>query len=199
MSLQKVNIRTALLIAFVLLIGILRVMSAGNLLSPLANFTPIGAMALFGGTYFTSLRKSFLFPLLSLFLSDVVMMRLFYQAHSNGLLYQGWIWTYSAFAVMVIIGRYIKKVRVSTVLLGALSAAFAHWLITDYGVWLGGGLDIATGKPLTHNWQGFVQCYLQAIPFFKNMLLGNLVYGTVLYGGWEILQKQYPILHIQKA
>lgn len=199
MSLKKINPRAALLTLFIVLTGLLRVMSAGKLLSPLANFTPIGAMALFGGTYFTGRWKSYLFPLLTLFLSDVMMMQLFYKTDSNGLLYNGWIWTYGAFALMVLIGRYVKKVNPATVITAALTAALTHWLITDLGVWLGGGLDITTGKALAPNWHGFVQCYLQAIPFLKNMLLGNIMYSGMLYGGFEILQKQYPLLRLQTA
>ena len=199
MSLKKINPRTALLILFIVLTGLLRVMSAGNLLSPIANFTPIGAMALFGGTYFNSRWKSYLFPLLTLFLSDVVMMQLFYKTHSNGLLYSGWLWTYGAFAVMVLIGKYVKKVNFTNVVTAAVTAALAHWLITDFGVWLVGGLDITTGKALSRDWQGFVQCYVQAIPFLKNMLLGNIIYSGVLYGGFEALQKRYPLLRLQAA
>lgn len=196
MSLKKINPRTALLILFIILTGMLRVMSAGKLLSPIANFTPIGAMALFGGTYFTGKWKSYLFPLLTLFLSDLVMMQFFYKTHSNGLLYHGWYWTYGAFTLMVLIGKYVKKVNFTNVLTAALAAALTHWLVTDFGVWLGGGLDISTGKALTYDWHGFVQCYLQAIPFLKNMLLGNLIYSGILYSGFEILQKRYSLLRL---
>ncbi len=196
MSLKKINPRTALLILFIMLTGLLRVMSAGKLLSPIANFTPIGAMALFGGTYFTGKWKSYLFPLLTLFLSDMLMMQFFYTAHSNGLLYHGWYWTYGAFAIMVLIGQSVKKVSFTNVVSAALAAALTHWIVTDFGVWLGGGSDISTGKALTRDWHGFVQCYVQAIPFLKNMLLGNIIYSGILYGGFEILQKRYPLLRL---
>ncbi|MCK9402517.1 MAG: hypothetical protein M0Q26_03875 [Chitinophagaceae bacterium] len=199
MSLKKINPRTTMLILFIVVTGLLRVMSAGKLLSPIANFTPLGAMALFGGTYFNSRWKSYLFPLLALFASDMVMMQLFYKTYSNGLLYNGWLWTYSAFAVMVLIGKYVKKVNFKSVVTAAVTAALAHWLITDFGVWLGGGLDVTTGRALTADWHGFVQCYVQAIPFLKNMLLGNIIYSGILYGGFEALQKRYPSLRLRAA
>jgi len=33
---------------------------------------------------------------------------------------------------------------------------------------------------------GIIQCYLLAIPFFRNTLLGNLFYVTVFFGAYEI-------------
>lgn len=188
-----------MLVLFILVTGILRVLTAGKLLSPIANFTPIGAMALFGGAYFSDTRKSFLFPLLSLFLSDVVMMQLFYPTLTSGLLYTGWFWTYGAFALMVLIGKTVKTVGFRPVINVAIAAALTHWLVSDFGVWLGGGTDITTGLPLTKNWQGFIQCYVQAIPYLKNMLLGNLIYCAVLFGGFELLQNRYPVLRIRTA
>jgi hypothetical protein len=199
MSLKKLNPRSTMLILFILITGILRVMTAGKLLSPLANFTPIGAMALFGGTYFSDSRKSFLFPLLCLFLSDIVMMQLFYPTLTSGLLYSGWFWTYGAFALMVLIGKMVRKVSIGSVIGAAIGAALTHWLISDFGVWLGGGDDISTGLPLTKNWHGFVQCYVQAIPYLKNMLVGNLIYCAVLFGGFELLQNRYPVLSLKTA
>lgn len=199
MSLKKLNPRSTILILFILVTGILRVMTAGKLLSPIANFTPIGAMALFGGTYFSDNRKSFLFPLLSLFLSDIVMMQLFYPTLTSGLLYSGWFWTYGAFALMVLIGKMVKKVSIRSVIGAAVGAALTHWLISDFGVWLAGGDDISTGLPLAKNLQGFVQCYVQALPYLKNMLVGNLIYCGVLFGGFEMLQNRYQVLRMKTA
>lgn len=199
MSIQKIDPRTPVLVLFIVLTAGLRLLNAGNVISPIANFTPIGAMALFGGSYFSTNPKAFLFPLLTLFVSDVIMMQTFYKGYGSGLLYSGWYWTYAAFAVMVLIGRLIKKVSVKNVLIGAVAAALAHWLISDLGVWLAGGLDITTGKPYTRDVHGLIQCYVLAIPFMKNLLIGNLVYSGILFGGFELLQRKYPSLQIRVA
>jgi len=122
-----------------------------------------------------------------------------YKMHSSGLLYSGWVWVYAAFAVMVLTGNFIKKVSLKSVVTAAVAAALAHWAITDFPVWMNGGLDISTGKALTKDWHGFVQCYLQAIPFMKNMLIGNIVYSGILFGGFELLQKRYPVLQFKTA
>ena len=194
MSLNKINFRTVVLILMIVIVALGRVLTAGSVLSPLANFTPIGAMALFAGCYFNDKWKSYLVPLGILLLSDVLLMQTVYKEHSNGFLYGGWAWIYASFALMVMIGNYIKKVTIKSVLLAAVAAALTHWIVSDFGVWLGGGTDITTGQPYTHDAHGFMMCYYLAIPYMKNMLIGNILYGALMFGGFELLQNRYPRL-----
>lgn len=165
----------------------------------LINFTPVGAMALFGGAYFSNKWKAVLFPLLTLFISDLIIERLFYHGQF-GALYDGWYWTYSAFAIMVFVGKWIiKKVNVKSVLLAAIIVSLSHWLITDFGTWLAGGLDVATGLPYAHNLEGLIRCYYLALPFIQNVFLGTVFYGAIMFGGFELAQKQYPGLQLNNA
>jgi hypothetical protein len=194
MSLNKINFRTVVLILMIVIVALGRVLTAGRVLSPLANFTPIGAMALFGGCYFNDKWKAYLVPLGILLLSDVVLMQSVYKEHSNGFLYSGWGWIYASFALMVMIGNFIKKVTIKSVLLAAVAAALTHWIVSDLGVWLAGGTDITTGQPYTRDVHGLAMCYYLAIPYLKNMLIGNVLYGALLFGSFELLQKRYPRL-----
>lgn len=194
MTKKQINIRFIVLLIITILVGFFRVFSHKMNLGSMANFTPIGAMAIFGGSYFRDYTKAYLFPILTLFLSDIILMQVFYSEYSTGLLYSGWYWTYLAFALMVLIGRYIKKVSVKSVLISAVSAALIHWLITDLGVWLGGGTNMVTGLPYTRDINGLINCYVLAIPYIKNMLLGNLIYGAILFGSFELAQRRFPIL-----
>ena len=172
-SKEKIEIRFVVLIAITALIGLWRILQATDEVSAMANFTPIGAMALFGGAYFTSKRKAFLFPILTLLISDLVMMQTVYAKYNQGmLLYSGW--NYGAFALMVFIGQgMIKKVNLKNVVFSGLLAAIAHFIISDFGVWLGGGIDMTTGLPFTKDLSGLMSCYIHAIPFLKNMIAGN--------------------------
>ena len=195
MSLNKINLRTAVLVLIVLIAAVLRVLGTGKVLTPLANFTPTGAMALFGGCYFKDKWKAYLVPLGTLLLSDMVLMNFFFKGFNNGFLYNGWIWIYAAFVLMVVIGHFIKKVTVTSVVLAAIAATVVHWLVGDFGVWLSGGCtDITTGQPYTHDMQGLTKCLYLAIPYMKNMLIGNLLYGALFFGAFELLQKRYPRL-----
>ncbi len=194
MTEKQINIRFIVLLVVTLLVGFFRVMSHQLDLGPIANFTPIGAMALFGGVYFKNYSKAYLFPIITLFLSDVILMQVFYPEHSNGLLYKGWYWTYIAFALMVLIGGYIEKLNIKNFLISAVSAALIHWIVADFGVWLGGGKNMVTGLSYTRDFNGLINCYLLAIPYMKNMLLGNLIFGAILFGSFELAQRRFPIL-----
>jgi hypothetical protein len=194
MSLNKVNFRTVVIVLMILVAAVLRVLSSGHVLAPITNLNPTGAIALFGGCYFRDKLKAYLVPLSVLLLSDVVLMHVFFSKFSTGFLYSGWIWVYAAFALMVMIGHLIKKVNVGSVVLAAIGAAAVHWLVADFGSWLGGCTDITTGGLYPHNAQGLMKCYILAIPYMKNMLIGNLIYSALLFGGFELLQRRYPRL-----
>jgi hypothetical protein len=185
MSLNKFNPRTIVLFLFIAFAAVMRVASASYSLGPLTNFTPIGAMALFGGTYYNSKWKGFLFPLLTLFVSDLVLQQTVYKSMSNGILYSGWYWTYAAFAVIVLIGMTtIKKVSFQNVAFAAIVSAVSYWLIVDFATWFGGSINVNTMQPLSRDIFGLTQCYIQGIPFIKNLLMGNLVYSFVFFGGF---------------
>lgn len=185
MSIQKINPRPLVIGAMLVAVAALRVLfaSKGNI-SPLTNFTPIGAMALFGGVCFSRAGKAFAWPLLALWLSDLFLNRFVYYGHWR-FFYEGFYWTYGAFALMVLVGRLaIRRVTVYSILGAALGCTLIHWIITDLGVWL----DFTT-YPKT--WDGWWTCLVAAIPFERNFLLGTLVYGTLLFGSFEWLKHRY--------
>lgn len=196
---NKINLRFAVLILFIVVAAVMRLGNAGGL-SPISNFTPIGAMALFGGAYFTGRWKSLIFPLLALFLSDLVIQNVIYQGKYGFFLYEGWYWVYGAFALIVFVGDwFIRKVNVKNVLLACLAASLAHWLITDLGVWLAGGLDLTTGQPYTRDLSGFLNCYYLALPYFKNFFLGTVFYSAVMFGAFELAQRKLPMIAAEAA
>ena len=97
MSFIKFNPRTVLLLVFITAIAAVRVIiNFDTQISPLANFSPVGAMALFGSAYFNKRWKAFSFPLLMLFLSDFILQQTVFKAYGNGILYGGWYWVTKA-------------------------------------------------------------------------------------------------------
>ena len=195
---NRIDTRLIVLVAIVLLMGLWRILNNGGQLTPLTNFTPIGAIALFGGTYFTSKIRAYFFPLFILLVSDLIMMQTYFYEYRSGLLYDGWYWTYLAFALMVWVGTLIRQVQWGSVLAAAIGAALVHYIVADFGVWLGGGIDLTTGQPFTQDWAGLVSCYVLALPFLKNMLLSNLLYSALLFGAYEFACRRYPVLNPSK-
>ena len=165
--------------------------SAGN---NFFNINPVGAMALFGGAYFSQKWKAFFFPLLALFASDLILNLIFYKGEF-GLMYSGWYWIYGTFALIVLIGNYLlKKVNVKNIVMASLIAALAHWLISDFGVWLGGGTDITTGKLYSADVYGLLKCYYMALPYLQNFLTGTVIFSSIMFGVFEFAKNRFPVL-----
>jgi hypothetical protein len=160
-----------------------------NHLTGLSNFTPVGAMALFGGAYFSDKWKAYLVPFFALFISDIVLDYIYFGKFM--LFYSGALPVYASFAIMVLIGTYIKNVNVTNVALSSLGAVLVHWLITDIDPWLRGTL-------YAKSFYGYGESLIAAIPFEKSMLLGNLIYGAILFGGFELAKSKFAVLRVAK-
>jgi len=191
MSHLKFNPRTLILLLMILAITAFRLLVTFNSDElKFANFSSIGAVALFGGAYFKDNLKAFAFPLLSLFLSDLVLYTTIYKKYVDILLVQE-LWTYLAIALMVLAGRFLlKKVNIASLLLSTIVIVFIHWIISDIGSWY--------ENPLyTQNLNGFIDCLVKAIPFEIRFLEGTVIYGALLFGAFEILKAKYPVLKLQ--
>src|SRR6185503_2588368 len=116
MSLQKINTRTIVLILMIIAAVAMRFVSY-KFPYVLSNFTPVGAIALFGGAYFTDKWKAYLVVLTSMFASDIIINQLYNQPFWN--VYS--LGMYVCFAIMVFIGTFIKKASFVNVFLGSLA------------------------------------------------------------------------------
>ncbi|ULQ56299.1 hypothetical protein KJS94_16745 [Flavihumibacter rivuli] len=174
------------LLFFMAIVAAMRIPNAAQL-TPLSNFTPIGAMALFGGAYLRPAWKAAFFPLLTLLVSDLVINLMVFNGQ-YGAMYSGWYWIYGAFTLIVLIGRVaLKSIRPLHVLSGAIAGSLLYWMVVDLGVWLGGGTDLRTMQPFSRDWEGLMQCYLQGWPFMKNFLAGTVGYSAPLFGAMQAM------------
>ena len=152
----------------------------------MSNFSPVGAIAMFGGVYFTDKWKAYVVVLLSLYASDVVLNH-FYT--NSWIFFTGdTFWNCVCFCLMVFIGSHIKNLNLGSSLIILLAPVTIHWLIMDMP-WINdaGGLYPKTLA-------GYGAALVAAIPFEKNMLLGDAVFGFVLFGGFELAKRKYTVL-----
>ena len=182
MTLQKINTRNTVLVLMIVAAGAFRLLSY-KYPYVLSNFTPVGAIALFGGAYFTDKWKAYLVPLLTLFISD---MALNYLYASKIVFYSESLWMYLCFGIIVFIGSLIRKATVVSVLMASVVSVVIHWLFIDMP-WLYGNL-------YPHTLAGYGQSLVAAIPFEKNMLLGDAIFGVILFGGFELAKSKYTTL-----
>lgn len=192
MSESIFNPRTLILLLIVALVTVLRTVAPfSDNFGDIANFSAVGAITLFSGSYFKNPVLSFAIPLLTLLLTDVILATTIYREYSNGFLYDGWYWTYIAFAIMILVSRIIVK-RVNTInfVLGTLAVVLVHWIVTDLGVWYG------SNYPQTL--AGFWTVLALAIPFELRFLYGTLAYGVLMFGAFELIKVKYPSLNLAK-
>jgi hypothetical protein len=169
-------------------------------MSAWTNFSPIGAMALFAGTYFLNRPKAFITPIFVLFASDILIMNIFYPEFRNGLLYNGWYWNYGSFFLMVVVAQYLRSGSVlRSIFAGSILAALIHFSISNFGEWVVGSINLSTGLPYERSLSGLIECYRMAIPFFRNTLLSNLVFSGLLFGIFELVQFRFPALRPKAA
>lgn len=188
MSLNKINVRNWVLFLMVITAVSYRFIQPGEQAS-WANFTPVGAIAMFAGTYFKNKFKAYLVPLSVLLLSDLLLTYTF--TGQWNIFYEGFTMVYLSFALMVFIGSLINKVNIHTVLLGSVASVLVHWLLTDIQPWL-------YGTMYSKDFTGYIHALIAAIPFEKNLLVGNLVFGAILYGAFELAKYKFPALKTEK-
>lgn len=139
------------------------------------NFAPIAAIGLFSGTYL-GIFYSLILPPLSIFFSDIFLG--FYE-------WKLMLAVYGSFALISLIGILIKKYKsFKTILTASLSASILFFLITNFAVWL-----FTLWYPKTFS--GLIQCFILALPFFRNTLLGDLFYTGILFGTYELIFEFY--------
>lgn len=133
------------------------------------NFTPIAAIALFGGTYLDK-KYALIVPLLIMLISD------FFLG-----LHQTMVFVYGSFLLTGLIGLWLKKHKnLRNILLATMSSSVLFFVITNFGVWL--IWDFYPKNPA-----GLLQSYFLALPFFRNTFLGDLFYTGLFFGSYELL------------
>jgi hypothetical protein len=135
-----------------------------------ANFAPVAAIALFSGFYF---RRYFIFvPALAMLVSDFFIG--FYGWKLMVIVYFGII--FASF-----LGILMRKNKSILALFGfSLLGSVFFYLSTNFAVW-------AFGSWYQHNLQGLTECYLLALPFFRNTIAGDLFYSSIIFGLYELL------------
>lgn len=162
---------------FITLALLILIAAVSRLIPHAPNFTPLAAIALFGGANFNSRWAAFLVPLSALFLSDLLI-----GLHSNMPA------VYISFILIALIGMFIRNQQnIGSVATGVISSSMIFFIITNFSVWVGNAF-------YPQNFAGLMDCYIAAIPFYKNSLIGDLFYSTILFSGFYFARIKYPAL-----
>ncbi len=155
------------------------------------NFTPIGAIALFGAAYFNRQWLMLAVPFAALFLTDLFINNVIYRELYGGqfTLITSW-WIYAAFAMVMLAGFGLlsKKVSGIRVLGASLSASAIFFLVTNFSVWAESGMYPKTAA-------GLAACYTAGIPFLGNTVMGDLFFSAAMFGVFEWAKSRNARIH----
>lgn len=186
---KTINLRFGLLCAMILLAAFSRI------IPHMPNFSPLGAIGLFGAAYFAKKWQAFLIPIVATWLSDLFINNVIYGQYFSEFtwFYQGFYWQYGSYLLIVLAGTFIfRKVNTQRIITGALASTVLFFLVSNFGVW-------ASGTMYPTTFEGLITCYTAGIPFLKGTLLGDLCYSGVLFGVFALAQRQFPVLRLKNV
>lgn len=170
------------------LIGLIVAVALTRLLPHPPNFSPVEAMALFGGAYLAKRSWAVLVPLIALFISDLGLGLMMGGEYFQYFVSAGFMLVYLTIAVLSVFGFGLRgRVSVARVAGYGVAGSILFFLVTNFGVWFGSAF-----YPQTVG--GLMAAYAAGIPFLQNGVLGTLFYSAVLFGTYELLKQRVPAL-----
>ena len=144
------------------------------------NMVPIAAIGLFSGAILKDKRSmAFLIPLLGQFLGD-----LYFQFFTNVPGFYdvaGMLFNYGALAGATALGFTMNQPKVLSTIGYLFGASTVYFIVSNFGFFV-------------HGWNGYsfaglTKTYIDAIPFYKYTILGDLAGGVVIFGGYFMVQQ----------
>ncbi|MGQ9806187.1 MAG: DUF6580 family putative transport protein [Chlorobiales bacterium] len=141
-----------------------------------ASFTAIAAVALFGAVKMKDKKQAILIPIAAMLLSDTVF-ELMYRGGVSPFpgFHSGMWYVYGAFLLVSLVGFWVRSsFSIPRLALGTLAASLLFFVVTNFGVWLSGWYGYTA--------EGLSACYIAAIPFYRNQVLGDMFFTAFLFG-----------------
>jgi len=161
-----------------ILIGILIIAVAVILrvVQPIHNFAPIVAVALFSGYLFKNFKQGLMVALIASFIGDVVIAYI----NKYDLFHDTFVFVYGSYALIALLGSRLNSDKFSWSKLAVLgiTASLLFFIVSNLGVFLMSDLYI---KDIN----GFVNCFVMAIPFYKYSMISDLIYIPLIFGIYQ--------------
>lgn len=142
-----------------------------RLIPHLSNFTPLFAIGLFGYSVFKKNYYSLIIPLVGMLSTDFII-----GFYSN-------VWAvYLSTIISIALSNLINLPKKNfTILMRSLTAPTIFFVLSNLSVFF-------IWYPNTI--EGFIQCYVNAIPFYGYSVLSTVIYSFVLYNLYSFIFKQ---------
>ena len=147
------------------------------------NFSPIIGMAIFAGAVIKDRRLAFALPLLSMFLSDVL-----FEALSIAPGFWGWgqLVGYGILALITIIAFSMKKINVLSVAGYSIGSSLLFFFLSNSAFFV---FDNPVYHLYPQNFSGYIASLVGGLPFLKTGVIADLVYSTVLFCTYFLVQR----------
>lgn len=150
-----------------------------RLLFHVPNFTPVLALALFGGVYLSP-RRALIMPLFLMIASDLLIG-----------LHDTILFTWGSVVLISALGLYLRGRKSNkNIVLASIASAVLFFVVTNFGAWI---------MMYPKTWAGVQECFWAAVPFFRWTLLSTLIYSLVLFYGYEVLAQRIAKTRFSKA
>lgn len=144
------------------------------------NFTPLTSMALVAGVILPRRSFAWIVPLLILIITDF-----FIGFHST------WLSVYGSFLLIGLIGTFLGPTpNMGSTVTAILGSGLLFFLITNLQVFF---VTDFYEKSL----YGLMACYAAGLPFYRNMLMGDLIFGVIFFA--PVFWAKYKIESQKKA
>jgi len=185
---KKLNLQTGVLSIIILLAAFTRIMPHPP------NFSPMAAIGLFGAAHFAKKWQAFFIPLIGIWVSDLVINNYVYSSSSSNFVwfYSGFYWQYISYILIIFTGLFIfnRGISLTKTAGGMISSSGIFFLVSNFGVWAGGTM-------YPKNFGGLITCYAAGVPFIHNTIISDVLFTTVLFGTYYLLQVEYSSLKIK--
>jgi len=180
------------------LAGLIVLAALTRLLPHPPNFSPVEAIALFGGAHFASRRLALLVPLAGMLASDLVLALVNSASYLDYLTSTAYLPSLAAVYACVVLSTLLGfglrgRVNGARVLGYSLAGSVLFFVVSNFATWL--TAFAVPGYPACN--AGLLPCYVAALPFFQWTVFGTLVYSAVLFGGFALLRRRLPALRPQ--
>ncbi|HEY1135983.1 MAG TPA: DUF6580 family putative transport protein [Xanthomonadaceae bacterium] len=174
-----------------MLAGMILIAALSRLLPHPPNFSPVEAMALFGGAHFANRAWAVAVPLVAMVLSDLALAAIMGGSYLSYMAGMSFWAVYLCIALSTAMGFGLRgKAGAARVLGYSLAGSVLFFVVTNFTTWFGSTMYPQTGA-------GLVAAYVAGLPFFQWTVLGTLFYAALLFGGFDLLRERIPSLRAQ--
>ncbi len=147
------------------------------------NFSPIIGMAIFAGAVINDKRLAFALPLLAMFLSDVL-----FEVFNIAPGFWGWgqLVGYGILALITVIAFSMKKINVFSVAGYSIGSSLLFFFLSNSAFFV---FDNPIYHTYTQDFTGYIATLAGGLPFLKTGIVADLVYSTVLFGTYFLVQR----------